>query len=104
MTAQLLCECTCRGTGSCLAEGLTHCPNGARRLVTAPMRGGDQPQRSSESLVPAGNDKQLFDFLLHLKADLARQYTAEAAARELGMSQRTFHRKFNVHTGESYGQ
>lgn len=76
----------------------------ARRLVTAPLRGGDQPQRSSENIVPDGRDQQLFDFLIHLKADLARPYTSLSAARELGMSQRTFHRKFQALTGESYGQ
>ncbi|NOX57808.1 MAG: helix-turn-helix domain-containing protein, partial [Planctomycetes bacterium] len=76
----------------------------ARRLVTAPLRGGDQPQRRSEDLVPACKDQQLADFLLHLKADLATQYTSVAAARELSMSQRTFHRKFHALTGESYGQ
>ena len=30
------------------------------------------------------------------------QYTTVAAARELGMSQRTFHRKFHALTGENY--
>ena len=43
----------------------------ARRLVTAPLRGGDQPQRSAEKLLPASRDQQLFDFLVHLKANLA---------------------------------
>jgi len=78
--------------------------NVARRLVTAPLRGGDQPQRSVENLVPASKDQQLSDFLLHLKANLATQYTGMAAATELSMSQRTFHRKFHALTGESYGQ
>ena len=76
----------------------------ARRLVTAPLRSGDQPQRSSERIVPACRDQQLFDFLVHVKADLATQYTSLTAARELNMSQRTFHRKFHALTGESYGQ
>ena len=34
---------------------------------------------------------------------LVTQYTTVAAARELGMSQRTFHRKFHALTGENYG-
>lgn len=76
----------------------------ARRLVVSPLRGGDQPQRSSGSLVPEKEDESLSDFLLHRKADLARQYTSLDAARELSMSQRTFHRKFQALTGESYGQ
>ena len=53
--------------------------------------------------MPTAKDQQLSDFLLHLKADLATQYTTVAAVRELGMSQRTFHRKFHALTGENYG-
>ena len=76
----------------------------ARRLVTGPLRGPDQPQRSSENLVPPGKDQLLSDFLVHVKADLATPYTSAAAARELHMSERTFHRKFQALTGESYGK
>lgn len=76
----------------------------ARRLVVPPLRGGDQPQRNAESLIPASNDQQLSDLLLRLKADLATQFSSQEAARELRMSLRTFHRKFQVFTGESYGQ
>ncbi len=75
----------------------------ARRLVTAPLRGGNQPQRSPDNLVPAGRDQKLSDFLLQLKANLATPYTSAEAARELGMSPRTFHRKFLALTGENYG-
>lgn len=76
----------------------------ARRLVTAPLRGGDRPQRSSQELVPASRDQRLSDFLLNLKSDLATQYTSASAARELGMSPRTFHRRFQALTGTSYGR
>lgn len=75
----------------------------ARRLVTAPLRGGSQPQESPTSLVPEGRDQLLADFLVHLRQDVAMKYTSEAAARELGMSQRTFHRRFKSLTGQSYG-
>lgn len=84
--------------GSDIADSVAH------RLVTAPMRGGEQPQRSSGSLVPNDNDQHFSDFLVHLKADLATQYTSASAARELNMSERTFHRKFKLFTGENYGQ
>ena len=76
----------------------------ARRLVTSPFRGGEQPQRTAENLVPDGRDQALADLLLHLKADLARPYTSADAARELGMSDRTFHRRFQALTGTSYGR
>lgn len=76
----------------------------ARRLVVPPLRGGSQPQRNAESLVPPCNDQQLSDFMLRMKADLAKQISSEKAARQLSMSLRTFHRKFQSFTGESYGQ
>ena len=76
----------------------------ARRLVVPPMRGGSQPQRNAESLVPPCNDQQLADYLVRLKADLATQVSSQEAARELRMSVRTFHRKFQSFTGESYGR
>lgn len=76
----------------------------ARRLVVPPLRGGDQPQRTAATLVPECKDQRLSDFLLHLKAHLATQYTSEEAARALSMSLRTFHRKFQALTGESYGK
>ncbi|RNC82988.1 MAG: helix-turn-helix domain-containing protein [Phycisphaera sp.] len=76
----------------------------ARRLVVAPLRGGDQPQRDAESLVPACKDQRLSDFLRHMKENLATQYTSQEAAQELSMSLRSFHRKFQLHTGVSYGK
>ncbi|ANM30899.1 hypothetical protein ABI59_16935 [Acidobacteria bacterium Mor1] len=75
----------------------------ARRLVTPPLRGGDHSQRSPDNLVPETRDQRFADFLLRLKADLATPFTGAAAAREIGMSERTFHRKFQAHTGETYG-
>lgn len=75
----------------------------ARRLVTAPMRDGSQPQKSRVNLVPEGRDPSMAEFVLHLQHDVAMSYSSEAAARELDMSPRSFHRRFKAFTGQSYG-
>jgi AraC family transcriptional activator FtrA len=71
----------------------------ARRLVIPPHRDGSQTQQLSRPVAQLRESQrlgQLFDFL---HQHLALAHTVESLARRIGMSQRTFLRRFQDATG-----
>ncbi len=71
----------------------------ARRLVIPPHRDGSQTQQLSRPVAQLRESQrlgQLFDFL---HQHLALAHTVESLARRVGMSQRTFLRRFQDATG-----
>ncbi|BBT90663.1 transcriptional regulator FtrA [Enterobacter cloacae] len=71
----------------------------ARRLVIPPHRDGSQTQQLSRPVAQLRESQrlgQLFDFL---HQHLAQAHTVDSLARRVGMSQRTFLRRFQDATG-----
>lgn len=71
----------------------------ARRLVIPPHRDGSQPQQLSRPVAQLRESQrlgQLFDFL---HTHLAVSHSVDSLARRVGMSQRTFLRRFQDATG-----
>ncbi|WP_333900936.1 transcriptional regulator FtrA [Enterobacter wuhouensis] len=71
----------------------------ARRLVIAPHRDGSQPQQLSRPVAHLRESQrlgQLFDFLHN---HLAMPHSIASLARRVGMSERTFLRRFQEATG-----
>jgi AraC family transcriptional activator FtrA len=75
----------------------------ARRLVMAPHRQGGQAQ-FIERPMPAGPHGRLVPLLDRLRSELARPYRVSELARSVGMSERTFIRRFRDTTGMSPGE
>ncbi len=71
----------------------------ARRLVIPPHRDGSQPQQLSRPVAQLRESQrlgQLFDFL---HTHLTEPHSVDSLARRVGMSQRTFLRRFEAATG-----
>ena len=71
----------------------------ARRLVIPPHRDGSQPQQLSRPVAQLRESQrlgQLFDFLHN---HLSVSHSVDSLARRVGMSQRTFLRRFQAATG-----
>lgn len=71
----------------------------ARRLVIPPHRDGSQPQQLSRPVAQLRESQrlgQLFDFL---HTHLIEAHSVDSLARRVGMSQRTFLRRFEAATG-----
>jgi AraC family transcriptional activator FtrA len=75
----------------------------ARRLVTAPHRQGGQTQ-FIERPMPVGPHGRLAPLLDRLRSDLGRKHRISDLARSVGMSERTFIRRFRETTGLSPGE
>lgn len=73
--------------------------NVAQRLVVQPHRAGSQTQNVAEPVARARESEslgQLFDFI---RQQLTQSHTVETLARRVGMSPRTFLRRFAESTG-----
>ncbi|HEX5258655.1 MAG TPA: transcriptional regulator FtrA [Sphingomicrobium sp.] len=75
----------------------------ARRMVMAPHRQGGQAQ-FIERPMPAGPHGRLTSLLDRLRGDLGRRYRLSELASLVGMSERTFIRRFRDTTGMSPGE
>ncbi|WP_394693572.1 helix-turn-helix domain-containing protein [Hyphobacterium sp.] len=83
--------------------GLEKANSVARRLVTTPLRAGQQPQTVDQPVLPQGKHYRFASVLNTLKADLAAGHTIEDAAEIAGLSPRTFMRQFEKVTGVTFG-
>lgn len=75
----------------------------ARRLVMAPHRQGGQAQ-FIESPVARPREGKLAPLLERMQADLGREHRIDDLAEAVGMSARTFLRRFHEATGTTPGQ
>jgi len=76
----------------------------AERLVYPRQRSGNQTQYASTPRVPKRKDQQFLDFLDRVAFDVASNFTIAGAAKQLGISPRTFNRKIKELTGLTYGK
>ncbi|WP_197274256.1 transcriptional regulator FtrA [Novosphingobium sp. AAP93] len=75
----------------------------ARRLVMPAHRTGSQAQFLERPVRPRG-DGAIPALLDHIRADLASDWTIARMATTVGMSRRTFERRFGEATGQGPGQ
>lgn len=75
----------------------------ARRMVTPPLREGSQAQWIQQP-VPLRQTKSLAPLLDDLRTRLTTPMVIEALAQQVGMSRRTFIRRFHAATGTSPGE
>ncbi|ORM70319.1 helix-turn-helix domain-containing protein [Pantoea rwandensis] len=75
----------------------------ARRMVTPPLREGSQAQWIQQP-VPLRQTKSLAPLLDDLRTHLTTPMVIEALAQQVGMSRRTFIRRFHTATGTSPGE
>ncbi len=75
----------------------------ARRMVTPPLREGSQAQLIQQP-VPQPRNKSLAPLLDDLRNNLTTPLVIEQLARQVGMSRRTFIRRFHDATGTSPGE
>jgi len=73
--------------------------NVARRLVMHAYRQGSQAQFIDQPLPKLGNDQRLSALIDEIRGDLSAQYKIESLAQYVGMSTRTFQRRFLAFTG-----
>jgi len=73
--------------------------NVARRLVMHAYRQGSQAQFIDQPLPKLGNDQRLSALIDEIRGNLSAQYTIGSLAQLVGMSTRTFQRRFLALTG-----
>lgn len=76
----------------------------ARRLVVSPHRDGGQAQFIQQAVPVAYEGHRLGALFDYLHARLAEPHTVESLAKFVGMSPRTFLRRFNATTGKTPAQ
>ncbi len=76
----------------------------ARRLVVPPHRAGGQAQFIPAPVARDQEAGRLGAVIEYMRARLAEPITVAALARRAGMSERTFHRRFQAFTGEPPGE
>lgn len=76
----------------------------ARRLVVPPHRAGGQAQFIPAPVARDHEASRLGAVIDHMRANLAEPLPIAALAQRAGMSERTFHRRFQALTGESPGE
>ena len=71
----------------------------ARRLVMHSYRLGGQTQFIGQPILKVGEDQRMAQLMDSVRADLSTQYRISTMARLVGMSPRTFQRRFLAFTG-----
>jgi len=79
--------------------GMETANNVARRLVIPPHRDGSQPQRVSRPVSQLRESQRLGQLFDYLHSNLAAAHSVDSLAHRVGMSQRTFLRRFQDATG-----
>jgi AraC family transcriptional activator FtrA len=79
--------------------GMETANNVARRLVIPPHRDGSQPQRVSRPVAQLRESQRLGQLFDYLHSNLAAAHSVDSLAHRVGMSQRTFLRRFQDATG-----
>lgn len=75
----------------------------ARRLVVPPFSDSTAVAQTNRAPLSSENRQRMVALLERLRLDIATPYSIDEAANELGVSPRTFLRRFKVATGENYG-
>lgn len=73
----------------------------ARRLVIPPHRDGGQAQYIERPVAKAHESARLGLLLEYMQENITERHSLEALARRVGMSKRTFHRRFEAATGKT---
>lgn len=73
--------------------------NVARRLVMHAHRQGSQAQFIEQPVPKLGEDRRLSSLIDQLRSDLSAQHQIDSLAKNVGMSSRTFQRRFVALTG-----